>query len=312
MLDMILANDPGGFSCGEVHAIFRPTRPHHLHINCGCMRPDCDLWPQIHANGEKNLYQSIFDLRPETNFIVDSSKMLTWQYDQYRYLRSKPYDIYNILLWKTPEEYAYSCWKRKKLFRWKLHYYNYYRDFSNIFENWVSVSYTDLVTRPNLTIHKVCEAIGIPYFEGKQNYWENTRHTLFGNDSAIIHLLDSSSREYKERAEVLASIKSNIETQSDRAITDHRSIYHDTNAKKMLPEKVWRTATTDNKLLQIHGLLARTNVNNGPVANPVRHAGELKPANLLYYSEKTRLFFRRLIRIWPRLFLRSIFAINRK
>lgn len=42
-LDMILANDPSGFSCGEVLALFHPTRSYHIDPLCGCGDRDCDF-----------------------------------------------------------------------------------------------------------------------------------------------------------------------------------------------------------------------------------------------------------------------------
>ena len=41
--DMILANDPKGFSCGEVNALFNPYRPHHTDPLCGCGDINCDF-----------------------------------------------------------------------------------------------------------------------------------------------------------------------------------------------------------------------------------------------------------------------------
>ncbi len=36
LLDMMLGNDPKGISLGEVVALFRPYRPHHLLKNKDC------------------------------------------------------------------------------------------------------------------------------------------------------------------------------------------------------------------------------------------------------------------------------------
>jgi hypothetical protein len=36
MLDLILGNDPKGFSLGEVANWFYPWRTHHFDIKCGC------------------------------------------------------------------------------------------------------------------------------------------------------------------------------------------------------------------------------------------------------------------------------------
>ena len=82
LIDLMLANGEEGFSCGEVAAYFRPWRSYHYNPPCGCGNPKCEFWQNIDAYGESKVYEAIFNQNPKVNFIVDSSKDLSWIYDQ--------------------------------------------------------------------------------------------------------------------------------------------------------------------------------------------------------------------------------------
>ena len=102
---LMLANDPAGFACGEVHGLFRPHVDGHVNRICSCGDPQCQLWPQVLARGEEELYASIFSLRPEVRLIVDSSKQPFWIRTQNRRLARANIRYDNILIWKTPLEF---------------------------------------------------------------------------------------------------------------------------------------------------------------------------------------------------------------
>src|SRR6266498_3705998 len=72
---LMLANDPKGFALGEIRSVFHPQRPDQINSVCGCGDPACTLWQQIRRNGENHVYETVFDLHPEVEFIVDSSKI---------------------------------------------------------------------------------------------------------------------------------------------------------------------------------------------------------------------------------------------
>ncbi|HDH57681.1 MAG TPA: hypothetical protein ENF16_03625, partial [Bacteroidetes bacterium] len=181
-LDMILANDPRGFSCGEVRALFHPWRPHHFNPECGCGDENCEVWRQVLQNGEKNLYETIFSLF-DVDFILDSSKDLFWIKKQMRYLGKQNVEVKNVLIWKTPLELAYSFKKRGRLKEWKKSWINYHRAYLTLIGPHLAVKYSDL-TKDEKALIKICEYLEIPYFAEKIHYWEKTHHTLFGNTSA--------------------------------------------------------------------------------------------------------------------------------
>ena len=183
---MILANDPRGFSCREVHALFRPFRPHHLNPSCGCGRAGCPIWRTVKKLGVRHLYRSIFGLLPEIDFIVDSSKDPLWIDRQTRYLRADGFTCKNILIWKSPAEMEASCRKRGHGNHWARKWTAYHRLYFSVVPHYAACSYGPLITDPTL-LSAVCEYLGIPVIAGKEQYWNKTHHTLFGNASAKIH-----------------------------------------------------------------------------------------------------------------------------
>ena len=169
--DMILGNDPEGFSCGEVYAYFHPYRAHHIYPDCGCADSQCDFWPRVKNNGEERLYETIFDLKPEVRFIVDSSKDPFWISAQSRNLKQQGIATKNILIWKTPAELAQSYKKRDILNEWEQSWINYHRIYYSLIKNWQSVRYADFIQKEG-ALEKICAYLEIPYFQDKEKYWQ--------------------------------------------------------------------------------------------------------------------------------------------
>ena len=221
-LDMVLANAPDGFSCGEVNAYFYPYREHHINPLCGCGSPACDIWYKIKKNGLKKLYQTIFELYPEVNIIVDSSKDPDWIRDRIDDLKDTGISVENILIWKTPEEFFASCSKRGKTKRWEQEWINYHRYYFSQINNWISLPYKHLATTTD-TLKKLCNVIDIPFFYGKEEYWRKKHHTLFGNTSAKIHLYDKKTDNYDQcQKNLTRSIK-------DKQPIKHKAVFYNSS-----------------------------------------------------------------------------------
>lgn len=222
LFDMMLANDPQGFSCGEVYALFRPFRPHHIHPPCGCGYPECCLWDDLRSKGENRLYKSIFEHFPNVRFIVDSSKQQAWITKQSRVLEKDGIDVKHVLIWKTPAEIAQSFKKRKREKHWIRSWCNYHRLYFNLVANFRALPYSSLVTDSS-ALESVCRYTGIEYFRDKKEYWNKTHHTLFGNTSAKIHtrLMDSP-----HFAEDMKTLSARSGAALDKVKKDHRKIYY--------------------------------------------------------------------------------------
>ena len=192
MLDMMLANDDDALSCGEVYAIFHPFRRHHLNLDQLASTID---WPAIKRAGAKHLYHNLFDRFPSCRLIVDSSKSPIWISERTADLQAAGIKTKNILIWKTPNEFIESRRKRQNEQGWDREWVNYHRYYFELIHDWRGVRYRDLVTNPS-ALQAVCEWVGVPYFPGKERYWDRPQQTVFGNDTTKIHLHDESSSDF--------------------------------------------------------------------------------------------------------------------
>lgn len=185
LLDRMLGNAYNGLSVGEVFALFRPYSSHHLLSKTkGCQynNQESKFWSFIKQEGERKVYQQLFDKLEHIDFIVDSSKDPLWVKDQIKYSKNANYEIIPIIIFKTPVEFAYSLHKRGEIENWKKNWVNTHKRLFYIFDNFLTVKYQDLVKNPRAKLRSVCNKIGIEYFDGKEEFWYNTsEHFLFGS-----------------------------------------------------------------------------------------------------------------------------------
>lgn len=183
----MLANGEKGFAVGELHALMRPWRPHHLlrSKGCFCNKTGCTFWREAANAGVKDIYSRIFELNNDINFIVDSSKNYLWIKDQIKYGKNKNYKIIPLIIYKNPVEYAYSRYKRSSLDNWKYTWIQKHKTLFGLFDNFVSVNFKELALNPEEKIKSLCKALDIPYFKGKKDFWKNDQlHILFGSNTA--------------------------------------------------------------------------------------------------------------------------------
>jgi hypothetical protein len=289
-LDLVLANSPDGFSCGEVRGLFYRRRRHHINIKCGCGNPKCSIWDQVKKAGVANLYRTIFEIHPEVEFIVDSSKDPIWMHDRTREVASSGIEVKNVLIWKTPEEFLYSRIKRNQEKGWKRAWVNSHWHYFSMMDEWYAVQYGSLVRSPEV-LRKLCDRLDILYFEGKERYWEKVHHTLFGNTSAKIHLYDKKSTTFEEHKTLL---KSKVKTLDNAKIGDfaHQAVYYEDPTLAKDPKasaELWE----DKTIKPIISMLHATDI----FADPGREI--FCSFKLKWYSEvymKLLRCFRRLIR----------------
>jgi hypothetical protein len=223
LLDLMLGNDERGFSVGELSALMRPWRSHHL-INkskCKCSVSGCDFWYRLKKGGAKNIYQNIFD-KLDIDFIVDSSKDPLWLKDQIAYSEKKKYQLIPIIIYKEPLEILYSRYKRDNVKGWKEGWIKTHkRLFEILGETIITIKYRGLAKNPVEKLTALCETIGIDYFDGKEKFWQNQhKHFLFGSGT----VRNSDRLVYYEE-------------QFDKSVLEHlkRSFnYEDEKTKKVL------------------------------------------------------------------------------
>ena len=57
----------------------------------------------------------------------------------------------------------------------------YYRDFFATDLPFLSINYNELVSNLPHSLQQLCQAIGIPWFEGKESFWNKEQHHFFGS-----------------------------------------------------------------------------------------------------------------------------------
>ncbi|MCD4720412.1 MAG: sulfotransferase [Desulfobacula sp.] len=180
LIDLILGNDKNGFSLGEIYAWFRPFRTHHFNIVCSCDSPHCP-WKQLKHLKEKDFFEKAFEIL-KNDFFVDSSKFLPWVIDSNERAISQNIIVHNILLYKEPINLIYSFWKRGRTIKNAIKAYKkYYSRFFQTSLPFIALNYNRFVSNPEDMLQRLCTIINIPYFHGKENFWEKEHHHLFGS-----------------------------------------------------------------------------------------------------------------------------------
>lgn len=244
MLDMMLSNNPAGFSVGEVYRLFHPTRPHHFNPQCGCNDPSCDFWKKMRRAGETNLYTNLFSIHQNISFIVDSSKNPFWIKKQEAYLNTLGIKVFHVLIWKEPAAFAHSMNKRNRK-GWQKAWINYHRLYFTLIPDYVSVAYAELVREPEKQLYRLCRKAGVSHHMEQQRFWKKKHHTLFGNDSAKTHL--SKKNAPIEGRRLPADIKKKRQS--------HRSIYHDTSYLAHLSKKERHAIAATPHIQSINAIL---------------------------------------------------------
>ena len=196
LFDLLLGHDPRGFSLGEVVSWYRPWRTHHFDIKCGCGVYPCPVWEVLAPTPENRLYDRIFETQ-DVDFIVDSSKSLTWIIDQNRRLsRRSDVRVLNLFLYKQPVSLYYSFFKRgQRDIRTVAGYYDYYASAMRARVPLVSLNYDEFIQDPPAALRRVCEWADLEYYEGKLKFWEGVHHHLWGSFGPRRQLHEAKARE---------------------------------------------------------------------------------------------------------------------
>jgi hypothetical protein len=175
MLGLMLASGDDAVSSGEACSWFRVAR-----YRPGATIPD--FFRSLADVDERVFHQHLMDLH-DVDFSIDSSKTFDWVVDQTRYGAETGVRVFNILVWKSPVDIALSWWKRGNYERWRAYYLRYHAQLLLSGVDFCTVPYDALVEAPADTLQAICTASGLPYFEGKERFWEHD-HELMGTNSA--------------------------------------------------------------------------------------------------------------------------------
>ena len=198
MLDLIIGNEPRAFSCGEIYALYRPWRKHHFQPGCGCGRQDCEYLEEFRRVSEDQFHSLLFE-KFGYDWIVDSSKDLTWVVDNQQWITQKSGRVLNLVIWKKPTTFSISFLKRgKDANYWRKIFMDYYKKFLEAELPFVSVCYDDFVNEPRKYLGLISDLLGMENFDGKMNFWEKKHHQLFGSGGTGKQVLEGASEIFRQ------------------------------------------------------------------------------------------------------------------
>jgi len=184
IMTLMLAHGNHAYACGEIGKWYRLAR----------YRKDSHLdapLDQIETVADREFHSRVCDLL-QVNYVIDSSKGIDWIIDTHYWAKENGLNVFNVVQWKHPVDHAYSRWKRNSFDEW---YDDYVRYYTNLIEwsgiDFISVNYDDLVERPSDILYRVCQHTGIPYFEGKENFWKEN-HSFAGGNEGVRDQLETS------------------------------------------------------------------------------------------------------------------------
>jgi len=265
---LMLANDPAGFACGETESLFFPQRDGHVRRLHDCRPESLGVWQQAYAAGAERVYAHLFDSQPDVEFIVDSSKNAHWIRMQNELLRQQGIDVDNLLIWKTPLEFAQSRKKRKMLAGWQKEWRNAHRVYLTLIERWCAVRYQQLAAAPDTVLPATCTKLEIPYFADKADFWQKESHHLGGNYSARVHLHQDNEAERYSSQWI-----------ADDRMQHHQQVYYKAVEDRALADKV-AAAVNDDPMF---GVIEAALVNNDIVT-----ASDFVPVPQLHISAVER------------------------
>ncbi len=190
MLDLMLGHGENVFSCGEIGYWFRRISHRHSVIPCACGSDDCLVWRRLLDVSEERFHEHVIE-RLQVSAVIDSTKRLSWVWDVNRWAKQGHFQTANVVIWKSPVAFAYSCWKRQKDVMSNLRRYDrYFRRLRDTGLPVVAVSYDRLVANPADQLSRLGGLLDIPYFPGKERFWEHGHHLAFGNEGTRLTLSD--------------------------------------------------------------------------------------------------------------------------
>ena len=193
LVHLMLGNAPDAFACGEAMNHFRTFMKDQTRPSCVCGQVPCPVWCRLDNLTEDRFYATAFD-RLDVNYIIDSSWAPSWLLDARRWARQDEITVYNLFAWKNPLNLAYSFWKRGHgPMYWRRLFVKYYSRIFSAGLPLLTVNCGELVQDAPTKLRQICDAIGMPYFEGKENFWELQHHLMYCNTGVRKQLMAGDS-----------------------------------------------------------------------------------------------------------------------
>ena len=234
----MLAYGAGVAACGEIAGWYRLAR-HRKDATAPDAFPFAADVPACAFHKEALCHLGI-------DTIVDSSKSLEWALEVNRWYQGSDIEVYNVLIWKSPVDHAYSFWKRglrQSLSPWYYGWPFYHQRLIRSGAAFVTVRYDELISDPQRKLRRLCDYVGIPYFPGKEEFW-NDDSTLLGSSPGVKRQIERGN--------------------STLSMEPLHSDFEPVRAR------VSKFAEKDNRVRYVMSYLSRNEIDNVPSGVPLR------------------------------------------
>jgi hypothetical protein len=196
MMNLLMDCFEGVQGVGEIYRVFNPNGLSEIYQSPEFAPPQCyqcgGECTQYDGMTQANAYDEWFERNPDTDILVDSSKIIEWY--QHHEIAQR------VILYKMPHEQAHSAMRHHpdrdisqsyRIWLRKHHKMNFQE--SDIF-----VSYRDLIKDP----WGVCSRILGGNREHREDWWNTTTHVIGGN-TACVAQFDATRIMDKDRGETI-------------------------------------------------------------------------------------------------------------
>ena len=172
---------------GEAYSYFTTGSDHYgKPHDCVYCDESCRMWAKVDPSAKKphRHMAEVFG----SSVLVDSSKITRWLE-----INDRKIDVSYVYIWKDIRSLHASFMSRKKRRNWdeaqveKL----FARELSNNLirtlgilsdkpQGFVALSLESLLLEPGSILKKLCDALDMEYFEGKENFWNFEHHQFHG------------------------------------------------------------------------------------------------------------------------------------
>ena len=184
LIGCALASAPGDgrevFHVGECHAFFDTAHPKFAKVP-----PNSTIWPNIDPNvPASGVYAEIFR-KSDARIVIDSSKKLKWALAQAKACRREGIEFSVLVTIRPFVELVYSLTKRDVEITQAIKRIRYYQACLRFIDRGKPSSVYAIDTKtfceaPAIQLEALCQRVGIPYFAGKEMYWNFDHQHLFG------------------------------------------------------------------------------------------------------------------------------------
>lgn len=188
------------FHGGEVHAFFKKENSRYGQAKAASKSPGGDIWGHIdHTVGYENAYQEIFE-KTNSKIIIDSSKTPMNLKVCLDSCNANAYHIHVVITFRPFAKIWCSDLNRnKKEQKIVQNIMRYQRLKKMVIDQGLPYSILNmesLILNPKELTKALCRETAIPYFEGKEDYWNFPSCHLYGSKTQRKHLKEPKTAGY--------------------------------------------------------------------------------------------------------------------